>query len=67
MSTATLAEIKDADYALTPGRYVGTAEVEDDGIDLDEKIKLLTGELVAALDESARLDGVVREQLARLS
>ena len=65
--TASLAEIKDAGYALTPGRYVGTATAEDDGQDLDEKIKLLTSELIAALDESARLDDVVREQLARLS
>ena len=63
--SATLAEIKAADYALTPGRYVGTAASEDDGIDLDEKIKLLTSGLVAALDESARLDAVVREQLER--
>ena len=65
--SATLAEIKGADYALTPGRYVGTAAAEDDGVDLDEKIKLLTSGLMAALDESARLDAVVREQLARLS
>ena len=65
-SSATLAEIKDADYALTPGRYVGTAEAEDDGEDLDEKIARLTGELLEAMDESARLDAVVREQLGRL-
>ena len=65
--SATLAEIKDAEYALTPGRYVGTAAAEDDGEDLDEKIAALTGELLAALDESARLDAVVREQLGRLS
>lgn len=64
--SATLAEIKDAGYALTPGRYVGAAAAEGDGQDLDEKIKLLTSGLVAALDESARLDAVVREQLARL-
>ncbi len=63
--TATLADIKDADYALTPGRYVGTAEVADDE-DLDEKLRLLTSGLVAALDESARLDAVVREQLGRM-
>lgn len=65
--SVTLAEIKAADYALTPGRYVGTAAAEDDGVDLDGKVKLLTRGLVAALDESARLDAVVREQLARLS
>ncbi|MGB4891192.1 MAG: N-6 DNA methylase, partial [Propionicimonas sp.] len=64
--SASLAEIKDADYALTPGRYVGTAAIEDDGVDLDEKIRQLAGELLAALDESARLDAVVREQLGRV-
>ncbi len=64
--TATLAEIKDADYVLTPGRYVGTAAAEDDGEPLDEKIARLTAELIAAMDESARLDAVVREQLRRV-
>ena len=65
-SVAT-AEIKAAGYALTPGRYVGTAPVEDDGEPLDEKVVRLTKELFEAMDESARLDGVVREQLGRLS
>ena len=63
----TLAEIKAADYALTPGRYVGAAEVEDDGEPIDEKIARLKAELLAAFDESARLDDVVREQLEQLS
>ena len=61
------AEIKAAGYALTPGRYVGTAAVEDDGEPLDEKIDRLTKELFEAMDESARLDAVVRERLGRLS
>ncbi len=65
--SATLAQIKDADYALTPGRYVGTAEAEDDGEPIEDKVKRLTDDLLAALDESARLDAVVREQLGRLS
>ncbi|SLF17928.1 N-6 DNA methylase [Mycobacteroides abscessus subsp. bolletii] len=65
--SVTLAEIKAADYALTPGRYVGAAEVEDDGEPIDEKITRLTTELLAAFDESARLEKVVREQLERLS
>ncbi len=62
-----LADIKAADYALTPGRYVGVAEVEDDGESIDEKIQRLTKELLAAFDESAVLEKVVREQLERLS
>ena len=64
--SATLAEIKAADYALTPGRYVGTAAVADDGEPLEAKIERLTGELIEAMDESARLDAVVREQLGRI-
>src|SRR5271156_4028177 len=64
--SATLAEIKLSDYALTPGRYVGAPKVEDDGEPIDEKIVRLTKELFTAFDESARLETVVREQLERL-
>ncbi|SON62381.1 Type I restriction enzyme EcoKI M protein [Mycobacterium simulans] len=66
-NSSTLAEIKAADYALTPGRYVGAPEAEDDGEPVDEKIARLTKELLTAFDESARLEKVVREQLERLS
>lgn len=65
--SATLTEIKAADYALTPGRYVGAAEVEDDGEPIDAKITRLTTELLAAFDESARLEKVVRKQLERIN
>lgn len=64
--SVSLDEIREADYALTPGRYVGFAEEEGDPEPIDEKIARLTVELTAALDESARLDAVVREQLGRL-
>ncbi|TKB88246.1 MAG: SAM-dependent DNA methyltransferase [Nitrospira sp.] len=64
--SATLAEIKAADYALTPGRYVGAADAEDDGEPLEAKIERLTKELFAQFDESARLATVVREQLGRI-
>lgn len=64
--SVTLSEVKAADYALTPGRYVGAAAVEDDGEPIDEKIARLKAELLAAFDESARLEAVVREQLERL-
>ena len=64
--SATLAEIKAAGYALTPGRYVGTAEVVADGEPIEDKIERLTKDLLAAFDESARLEQVVREQLERI-
>lgn len=65
--SATLAEIKAADYALTPGRYVGAAELEDDGEPTEEKLARLRAELEAQFAESARLADVVREQLGRVS
>ena len=64
--SATLKEIKEADYALTPGRYVGAAEIEDDGEPIDEKIARLKKELFEQFDESERLAAVVREQLERI-
>lgn len=64
--SATLAEIKAADYALTPGRYVGAAELEDDGEPIEDKIARLSTELFAQFDESERLAAVVREQLGRV-
>jgi type I restriction enzyme M protein len=64
--SASLDDIRAAGYALTPGRYVGAPTAEDDGEPVDEKIARLTRDLVAALDESARLDKIVREQVERL-
>jgi len=65
--SATLAEVKEADYALTPGRYVGAVEAEDDGEPVDAKINRLTKELLEAFDESARLERLVREGLERVN
>ncbi len=64
--SASLAEIKAADYALTPGRYVGAAEAEADAEPIEEKIARLSAELFAQFDESERLATVVRKQLVRI-
>lgn len=64
--SVTLAEIKDAGYALTPGRYVGMAGAEADDEPLDEKIERLTTLLQEQFAESDRLQAVVRDQLGRL-
>ncbi|MFF0452937.1 type I restriction-modification system subunit M [Nocardia africana] len=65
--SATLEEIKAAGYTLTPGRYVGETESESDSEPVDLKVKRLHSELIAALDDSSRLELVLREQLERLS
>ncbi|MEZ0115151.1 type I restriction enzyme M protein [Catenulispora sp. EB89] len=65
--SADKAEIAGHDYILTPGRYVGAAEVDDgDDEPIAEKIDRLTAELFAQFDESARLEAVVREQLGKV-
>jgi type I restriction enzyme M protein len=50
-------------YVLTPGRYVGAADVEDDDEPVEEKIKRLTATLEEQFAESARLEGVIRANL----
>lgn len=65
--SATLAEIKDAGYALTPGRYVGVAEPEEDGEPFEERITRLKNDLIKQFDESDRLAAIVREHLGRIS
>ncbi|MEH6564730.1 MAG: class I SAM-dependent DNA methyltransferase [Halopseudomonas sp.] len=64
--SATLEEIKANDYVLTPGRYVGAAEVEDDGVLFEEKMAELSQTLYRQMKESAELDAVIRRNLEGL-
>ena len=64
--SVSLDEVRAADYMMTPGRYVGFVESEEDTEPIKEKIERLTAELTARLDDSARLDAVVRKELGRL-
>lgn len=63
---ATLEDIKANDYVLTPGRYVGAAELEDDGVPFEEKMAALTQTLYGQMAESEKLDGVIKANLAGL-
>ena len=59
----TLQDIAAQDFILTPGRYVGIAEQEDDGEPFDEKMKRLTSELSGLFAESHRLEEEIKKQL----
>jgi type I restriction enzyme M protein len=62
----TIEEISKQEYILTPGRYVGIAEAEDDGIPFEEKMEMLTNELSQLFAEDTRLQNEIREQLAKI-
>ena len=62
-AVATTAEIAAQDYILTPGRYVGIEEQEDDGEPFEEKMKRLTGELSEMFKQSDTLQDEIREKL----
>ncbi len=59
-------EIAAQGYVLTPGRYVGLAEQEDDGEPFEDKMERLVAELEAQFAEGARLEAQIRENLRRL-
>lgn len=62
-ATATTEEIAKHDYILTPGRYVGIEEEEDDGEPFEEKMERLTMELSSLFEESHKLENEIRERL----
>lgn len=60
---ATLEDIKENDYILTPGRYVGFEEVEEDFEVFEEKMKKLTKKLSESFKESKKLEGEIKRNL----
>ena len=62
----TLDDIKAQDYILTPGRYVGIAEQQDDGEPFEDKMKRLTTELSGLFEQSHRLEDEIRKQLGSI-
>ena len=64
--SAELAELTKHDFVLTPGRYVGAAAEEDDGEPFAEKMARLTGALKVQFEESERLEGEIKKNLAGL-
>jgi type I restriction enzyme M protein len=59
-------EIEKHGYVLTPGRYVGAEAIEDDGVDFEEKMRLLSDTLREQMKEAARLDAAISANLKEL-
>lgn len=64
--SATLDDIRKHEHVLTPGRYVGAEEQEDDGEVFADKMARLTAQLAEQFAESAKLEGEIKKNLAEL-
>jgi type I restriction enzyme M protein len=64
--SATLKEMQEQGYVLTPGRYVGATELEEDDEPFEQKMARLTKELEAQFAESAVLEETIKNSLKSL-
>ncbi len=64
--SAALADINANDFVLTPGRYVGSADVEEDSEPFEEKMIRLTQTLSKQFAEGAELEAEIKKQLEGL-
>jgi len=63
--SASLDRVRELDYVLTPGRYVGLPEDEDD-FDFEEGFTKLQAELMAQIAEESHLNKLIQENLAKV-
>lgn len=61
--SASLDEIKANSFVLTPGRYVGAAEIEDDGIPFEVKMKEFSQTLYSQMKQAETIDKAIRQNL----
>lgn len=64
--SASLEEVRSHEYILTPGRYVGIEETEDDGVPYEEKMADLSVRLAEQFAKSRHLEEEIRVNLAKL-
>jgi type I restriction enzyme M protein len=66
VKSVELGDIEKHDFELTPGRYVGAADVEDDGEAFGDKMARLTGQLKKQFEQSDTLEQQIKNNLKGL-
>jgi type I restriction enzyme M protein len=64
--SATIEEIRKHSHVLTPGRYVGIPDEEDDGIPFEDKMAEFTATLKSQMEREKELDDEIKVQLAKI-
>ncbi|WP_299577469.1 class I SAM-dependent DNA methyltransferase [uncultured Sunxiuqinia sp.] len=64
--SATIEDIQKHKFVLTPGRYVGIPDEEDDGIPFQEKVDDITARLREQMNQAQELDQEIKTQLAKI-
>jgi type I restriction enzyme M protein len=64
--SADLEEMRKHDYVLTPGRYVGIPEEEDDWIPFEDKMSVLTEKLSEQMEKEEEMNNEIKTQLEKI-
>jgi type I restriction enzyme M protein len=64
--SANIEEVRKHKHILTPGRYVGIPDEEDDGIPFTDKMNVLTAELKAQMEKEEEMNENIKEQLKKV-
>lgn len=65
-AVVSIEEISKQDFILTPGRYVGLADKEEDNEPFEEKMNTLTSELATMFENTIKLQEEVKNQLSKI-
>ena len=64
--SASIEDLKKHDFVLTPGRYVGAADIEEDEEEFTDKMQRLTALLKIQFEESAKFETAIKDNLAEI-
>jgi type I restriction enzyme M protein len=64
--SATLKEVEDNSFVLTPGRYVGTEDIEDDGVPFEYKVAVISENLKSHFEQSIELQERIKLNLKKV-